>query len=351
MTRRENILRAARFQKPEWIPIAVGIGPILWKNYDTAEVEDIMSSHPILFPDFHKGDVDPASMELRPDIIAAKPYTDAWGCVWKTNFDGMVGAVVKHPLADWAAFEGYSPPDPDRTDGMFDRDWEALRKDVERARMEQKLVIFYLPHGHSFLRIQDLRGYENLIFDMMDDEPRLWDLITMVESFNLELARRYLALEPDIFGIPEDLGMQNSPMISPELFRKYIKPSYRKLTAPFKEKGILVHEHSDGYILDLMDDIIDAGGDIINLQDLVNGLDNIRRAVKGRLAIDLDIDRQNVTVHGSPGDIEDHIREAVIKLGGPEGGLSLTYQPWPPTPAENIRAVCRAMEKYCRYYG
>jgi hypothetical protein len=112
-----------------------------------------------------------------------------------------------------------------------------------------------------------------------------------------------------------------------------------------------VHQHSDGYILDLMDDLVDVGGDVINLQDLVNGVDGIKRAVKGRLAIDLDIDRQESTVKGTPGDVDDHVRRCVQELGDSEGGLSLSYQPWPPAPLENIRAALDAMEKYRTWYS
>ena len=79
--------------------------------------------------------------------------------------------------------------------------------------------------------------------------------------------------------------------------------------------------------------------------------DDIARHVKGRVAIDLDIGRQNVTVTGSPKDIDDLISEAVMKLGSPEGGLSMVYYPIPPTPIENIRAVYDALEKYCTYYS
>ena len=65
------------------------------------------------------------------------------------------------------------------------------------------------------------------------------------------------------------------------------------------------------------------------------------------MAIDLDLDRQEITVKGSPRDVEHHVRECVEKLGSPEGGLSLCYQPWPPTPLENVRAVFDAMERFC----
>jgi hypothetical protein len=283
-------------------------------------------------------------------MIADKPYTDPWGCVWTTGYDGMVGVVTRHPLANWSALEGFRAPDPNLTDGMFPKDWDALHAWAGQARSEGNIIRFELPHGHTYLRIQDLRGFENLVFDMMDEDPRLWRLLDIVEAFNHAILDRYLALAPDIMGIPEDLGTQDRLAISPKLWRKYIKPSYFRLTQKIKQCGVLVHEHSDGHILEIIDDLVEAGGDILNLQDLVNGIDNIVRCVKGRLAIDLDIDRQNITVSGSPRDIDDHIHECVAKLGSPEGGLSLFYQPWPPTSTRNMRAVFDALEKYCLYF-
>jgi hypothetical protein len=351
MTHRENLIRAYRLRSPEWIPVASGFPAPCWEYYGPDALEDLLSSHQIMFPGYERGSIYPDNVSIPPHTRKDQPFTDAWGSVWVTNVNGMVGAVKQHALTDWGEFENYRAPSPEQTDGMLPLDWECLGIRAARCRGNGDLFAVGLPHGHTFLRLQDLRGYENLVYDMADEEPRLWKLIAMVEEFNLDLVHRFLRLAPDMVRIPEDLGAQSGPLISPDMFRKYIKPSYLRLTAPIKEAGILVHEHSDGDIIDLVDDLVEVGGDVLNLQDLVNGIDRIREHVMGRLAIDLDIDRQRITVHGSPRDIDDHIREAVMKLGSREGGLSLCYQPWPPTPLENIRAVFDAMERYCGYYS
>jgi hypothetical protein len=347
MNHRENYLRAYRFQGPDWIPVASGFSSMMWEHYPARELEALFASHPILFPGYKPGDPRENRVEGRPDLIAGVPYRDFWGCVWETAYTGMVGHVRNHPLADLDALAGFAPPDPARSDGLLPLDWNALREGISAAKAADGLTGLYLPHGHTFLRLQDLIGFETLAYALMDDDPRLWPVITMIEAFNLELVRRFVALEPDVIGIPEDLGAQDRLMISPRAFRKYIKPSYLRLTGYIKGRGILIHEHSDGHILQIIDDLVEAGGDVLNLQDLVNGIDNIAREVKGRVAIELDIDRQSITVEGSTKDIDDHIRECVAKLNTPAGGLGLVYQPWPPTPIENIRAVWDALEKYC----
>jgi len=313
-------------------------------------MDNLMLTHRILFPNYKKGSIYPDNIDIPPEMIKGKPYIDGWGCIWETTFTGMHGTVTKNPLANWDDFGNFVPPDPEFNDGLKPIDWNQLKIEAENAREKDHLFMAGLPHGHTFLRLQDIRGYENLIFDMMDEHPDLMKLIKMVENFNLELTKRFINLQPDIISIPEDLGMQASPMISPQLFRKYIKPSYTNIIKPIKENDIIIHQHSDGCIMDLIDDIIEMGVEIINLQDLVNGIDNIQKNIKGRIAIDLDIDRQNITVNGGPGDIDELIHQEVSKLGSREGGLSLCYSPWPPTPIENIKATFDAMEKYCTYY-
>ena len=77
------------------------------------------------------------------------------------------------------------PPDPETTDGTYPIDWQqAFSESVMDKKAKGELVVGGLPHGHTFLRLQDIRGYENLIFDMADEEPRLRRLIDMVEEFN-----------------------------------------------------------------------------------------------------------------------------------------------------------------------
>ena len=124
MTHRENLIRAYRFQGPEWIPIASGLPWLDWAaaGYDVDELEAICMKHTILFPDFGRGTLarnHQMAMDTRPDLVAGNQYTDGWRCVWETNLTGMVGAVTGHPLRDWSDFEGFEAPDPDETDGMF----------------------------------------------------------------------------------------------------------------------------------------------------------------------------------------------------------------------------------------
>lgn len=349
MNPRENYLRAVRFENPDYIPMQYCINPACWQVYPQQQLMELMEAHPFLFPGFKRPDL-PYKPFFHPIARKGQPFQDDWGCVWETTMDGITGTVTKHPLESWDNFAGYRAPDPEKVMGIGPIDWEAEKREVEQARANGELVMRSLRHGHTFLQLCDIRGYENLLFDMEDEEERLPELIDMVEQFNLHLVRGYCKLGVDGIGYAEDLGMQMGPMLSPRRFQKYILPSYRRLIAPARQAGAVIHMHSDGMLHQLADDLLGVGVDVLNLQDLVNGIDWIKQNIAGRCCIELDIDRQSVTTYGTPAEIDRLIRQEVETLGSRQGGLCMIYGLYPGTPIENAAAVMDAMEKYAFLY-
>lgn len=350
MDDRENILRAARFEMPERIPVSCGISSACWGQYPQNALQDLMAGHPLLFPDFQKKE-EKIAPNYAPWRRAQQPYTDSWGCIWKSAQNGITGAVVKHAISDWGLFSEYVPPSPEQHDGWGPINWADIKKNTAKAREQGRLAKGNLRHGHTFLTLTYLRGYENLLFDMCDEHPQLPALVDMVEEFNYGLVVRYIDAGVEWMGYPEDLGMQQGPMLNPDQFRQYIRPTYQRLVTPAREAGCVIHMHSDGDIRQLTPDLMDVGIDVINLQDLVNGIDWIAENLKGRVCVDLDIDRQSITPFGTPDEIDDHIRLAVEKLGSSKGGLMLTYGLFPGVPLENIGALMDAMEKYSQHFS
>ncbi|MDP6041970.1 MAG: uroporphyrinogen decarboxylase family protein [Candidatus Latescibacteria bacterium] len=347
MTNRETMLRAARFDVPEIIPMRIHISAACWHHYPQADLLDIMAAFPQFFPN-----VDPSksvSPQNQPWRTAGRPYTDSWGCVWETPENGITGAVVDHPLKSWDAFDAYSPPDPEQHNGWGPINWDRITAGFQNS--VDRLKSGSLRHGHTFLTLSYIRGYENLIFDMADQHPKLPALIQMVEAFNAFYIQRFVELGAEWMGYPEDLGMQVGPMLSPDQFRTHIKPVYQRLMQPAFDAGCVVHMHSDGDIRDLAHDLLGCGIHVLNVQDLVNGIDWIRDQLKGRVCIDLDIDRQNITRFGTPDQIDAHIREAIAKLGSREGGLMITCGIYAGIPLENICALLDALARYQDYFS
>ena len=351
MDNRENALRAYTFNKPDRIPVRFNIQISSWYNYETRDLENLIFRHKSLFPYYKKGSVDRNNLPFLDYNKKGAEHTDPWGCVWKTSQNGITGTVVKHSLSNWDNLKTFIPPNPDYYNGWGEINWKDIESNILNQKVKGKFTQLGLRHGYLFLTMSYMRGYENLLLDMFDKDERLNILIDILEKFNSKTVSKFIGLDVDMIDFPEDLGSQKRLLVSPDMFRAYLKPVYMRLMKPVKTAGKLVHMHVDGYIMDIIDDLIECGVDVINPQDLVNGIDDMQKYIKGRMAIDLDIDRQNITVQGSPKDVDDLIREEVMKLGGPEGGLALIYGLYPGTPLANAEAIMNAMEKYSTYYS
>lgn len=350
MSIRSNVLKAIHFETPDYIPMTFKINDSCWHHYPQEELFELMESHPFLFPDFQR-----PSKSYQPSYknVARKdlPYRDDWGCLWTTTMDGITGTVTEHPLSSWDKLKSYHAPDPEVCMGIGSIDWKQEYQRIRQLKQQGLTAKAGLRHGHTFLQLCDIRGYENLIYDMVDEEPSLPVLISMVENFNLEIIQKYLAMNVDLITYAEDLGMQTGPMLSPQHFMDYIYPSYQKLMEPASRKGTPIHMHSDGDIRLLSDSLLTLPISVLNLQDLVNGLDWIKEKLSNRICIELDIDRQTITPHGTPGQIRELIHREVTSLGSKQGGLMMIYGLYPGVPLENIKALMDAMEEYTFYYA
>ena len=342
MTQRENMLRVIRFERPEFIPVNFCVSESVFRHYDPHAVEELLESHPIIAGKGRmRWDLVPKDGE---EVDKSVTYYDEFGVEWKGAIDGIRGVIQKHPLADFSKIRDYRFPE------LPAFDLESDRKRAEETKAAGFLACAGLPHGHTFLRLTDLCGFENVLMGLVDEDEDLLSLMAALEDYNAAFIRHYARVGYDMISYPEDLGMQVGPMISPDLFRRFIKPGYQRLMQPAREAGAIIHMHSDGDIRTLADDLIDGGVDVLNLQDLVNGIDWIRDKFFGRYALELDVDRQKVTAFGTPKEVDALVKEEVEKLSSPAGGLMMIYGWYAGTPLENVKALMDAFEKYMYYW-
>ncbi len=341
-----NYLKTVTFDRPEWTPCRVGFVPATWMHY-RADLEDLLLTHPRIFPDLVKGKTD-------FDAIWGPLYelgrrTDCWGTTWDNIARGFDSGVVGSPLEDWSALDTLRPPDPLTEDLFGPRpDWAEVRRKMDEARRRGDLAWGEgLPHGFMYMRLYYLRGFANLMMDMATDDPRLRRLIAIVEGYNAPVIRRYLELGAEAMLFADDLGMQTSLPMGPALWRKFIGPSYLRLVAPCRAAGMPVYLHTDGHVLEIVDDLAAAGVTILNTQIRANGLEGLQQYARGKVCLDQDLDRQ-LFPFATPSQIEDHIGEVFEGLYRKEGGLMLLAECGPDVPLANIDAICRTFERLCK---
>jgi hypothetical protein len=315
MGMQDDRIKAMKFEGPEHIPVGIGLLPATWMKY-REELDALVARHPVIFGERKKDrDYD----EVWKGTYVEGEHTDAWGCVWTNVETGMEAIVTRHPVPTREAV----------------RTLQAPKEDIGT------------PHGFMFLRLADLRGFEEVMVDFAEEPAELQMLIDVVRDYNVRQVELMLEKrdKPAVLYFGDDLGMQTSLPMSPEKWRKYLKPCYEAIYRPCREAGHHVYMHTDGHIHEIIPDLVECGVHVINPQIRANGLDNLVRVCKGKVCVDLDLDRQ-LFPFCSPADIDAHVREAVDALGSPEGGLWLKGECGPDVPLENIEALCTALEKY-----
>ena len=346
MNFRENYIRTITFNNPEWLHYDIHVNPAMWAVYK-GELEEVILKYPSVFRWYKKGGVDYNNMSFSTEILDDNYVTDAWGCKWHYPLRYMDGAVIGHPLEDISKLDSFVPP-PSPVPELTDEQWQSEIENVKAAKERGEIVTGYTEHGFLFLRHTYLRGFDNAMLDYADEDS--WDnlkrIYDMIIDYNMKLVNYHIRRGSDFMEFAEDLGTQTGTIISPETFRKWIKPAYAALMQPCKKAGMYIGLHSDGKTLDILEDQIEAGVDVVNPQDLCNGIDELARRIKGRACIRLDIDRQAIIPYGTPKDIDDLIHEEVEKLGSPKGGLMFICGIYPPTPVKNVDALAKAMERY-----
>jgi uroporphyrinogen decarboxylase len=343
MSHRENWLRAIEFRHPERIPCGIGFAPAVWHHH-RGELEKVLAQHPLLFPGYQPGNA--CFYDEMPIVYReGETFRDNWGCLWQNVQGGLEGQVVEHPLADWSALDSFRPPDLETLEERGPRDWEQTRRNIEAAREGG-----HLTGGNGerlFDRMYFLRGFENLMLDFATDDPHLPRLIEMLTEYELALVHKWLDIGVDFVGFHTDIGTQRALMIHPDKFRRYIKPMFMTLFRTCRDAGAHVCLSSDGYVLEIVDDLIECGISMHDPQIRANTLEGIVRAYKGKVCVTVDLDRQGFPFD-SPQKIRDDIGAVVEALAAPEGGLMLNAGVWgADVPLANIDAICAALEEFC----
>ncbi len=334
MTNDENYLRAVEFRRPEWIPVNISIMPATWQKYREA-LEDVVLRHPVLFGPMEKGERD---FDHLPHDYRQGEWTDDWGCVWRNLSDGMIGQVVGHPLADWDNFDSYTPPDP-----LGGVDWDEQKRNFDEAKKRGNLARGSV--GNLFHQSTFLRGYEGLMTDIAADSPAIHQLLAMLTEYIMKQVRKQLEIGADMVGLGDDLGINDRLAISPAHFRRYFGPCYATIFGACRDAGAHVYLHTDGRIVDIMEDLIDYGVTVLNPEEQPNGLDEIAARCKGRICIDLTVAQQRMPFM-TASETFSYFKEIVTKLGSKEGGLILLVEIEPDVPLENIKWILQAAERY-----
>ncbi|MGA2640194.1 MAG: uroporphyrinogen decarboxylase family protein [Spirochaetia bacterium] len=273
-------------------------------------------------------------------------YTDEWGIMWRnstytTRFgEGYYTEIASHPLADDSAIQVYRPPDPDRPELYEESDW------VLRTFKDEYWIVG-VTVTTVFETAWALRGYERLLMDFAADPERADAVLEIPYRYHLRAAERLTRLGVDMIWIGDDVGAQNAMLISPQTWRRFLKPRMAAFISAIKsiKPSLKVAYHSDGCILPIIPELIEVGVDVLNpVQPRSMDPALLKKQYGDRLCFWGSIDEQKTLPFGMPNDVRAEVARRLQTLGR-SGGLIIgpTHNVQLDTPVENVRALVDAV--------
>jgi len=339
-THRERVKKAIHFQGPDRVPHYLPDdeeNDLLWVAPWTGAER---GEH--LLPDKQPWTCD-GNIETR---------IDCWGVTWQRGVgqEGNMGEAKQYAIEDITRQEEYEFPDLNNP-----RYYEVRKRMIEENNASANPKYALAVMGFSSLNegTHNIRGLENMFMDYYGNPKELKELIARFAEKQRESIRLLAELGCDGVMGYDDWGLQDRLMISSELIEEFFLPHYRRNWALAHELGMDVWLHSCGYIIDILPMFIDAGLNVLQMDQQENmGLENLSEKLGGKIAFWSPVDIQNTMVSGSITDIENYVKKMVRTLGGHNGGLvSMAYttpEAVQHDPAKTA-AMCRAFRKYGIY--
>ena len=176
-------------------------------------------------------------------------YQDEWGVTWQTieyqtRFGkGKYTEPHGHPLADDRAIDTYSTPNPERPE---------LYSEAERVIKEYKdeYWIVGVTPTTIFESAWGLRGYEQLMMDMAADPVKANLVLDFPYHYHRVVTQRLVKMGVDMIWLGDDVGGQHSMLMSPKMWRTYLKPRMAELIASLRliNPNIKIAYHTDGFV-------------------------------------------------------------------------------------------------------
>lgn len=381
MTPRERVLVTLDMKEPDRVPIVIGASNATgikmkpyrrlkqlagisapdeyiyqWPELDTARIDEETL---IRLGSDVRGvlDLEPAAVRNRNrNRPAGSPSIDSWGSgqveiepgIWYPGLHPLAGATTIDQIED------YPWPDMDDPTRVAH-----VKEQARRLAQDNRYAILATPWLlFPFERAFAMQGMDKFLMNMALYPDFARALLLKIAGLCKTLMGHFLAElggNVDMIKIGDDLGTQESLMISPKMYRQVLKPIHADFIAFIKERTrARIFFHTDGDIFPLIDDFIEIGVDILNpIQTSAGRMSNLaelKKKCNGKLVLCGAIDTGRVLPHGTPQEVRQEVRR-VIRCLAPGGGymVGAVHTIMDDVPAENILAMVDAVEEFGRY--
>lgn len=338
MTPRERWLAVLRREKPDRVPM---------DYWSTGEATEKLMRH--------LGCADAAEMFRRlhvdrpfgvgPRYVGPQPRSgeDIFGCRYQ-NVDygaGVYSECVHNPLAKYETLgelqRDYTWPSPDWWD--YSDIPEQVKGNVDDRPVQGG-------GSEPFLIYKNLRGQEQAFIDLIEHPDIVHFCLGKLFDLAYENTRRIYEQIPGqviISYVAEDLGSQESLLMSREHIRTFLLPRMKRMMDLVHDAGAYVFHHTDGAARDIIPDLIEAGIDVLNpIQWRCKGMERegLKRDFGDELVFHGGVDNQYTLAFGSVEQVRREVQDNLAILGAGGGYiLAPCHNIQPVSPPENIVAM------------
>ena len=204
------------------------------------------------------------------------------GQVWRARADKQHDTIpqfLSYPIRDRATWNEFKKRLDPNSPGRFPNVAEL------RAKHEKRDYPISIGAGSLFGRIRDWMGFEEACMLPHLDPVLFEEMVEHVCNLYCAVLERFLpVLQFDCASMWEDMAFKQGPMVSPEHFKKFLSPRYRRITDLLHKHGVdIVYLDCDGNIDDLVPLWLEAGVNVMYPLEVAHGSDAVKfRKLYGR---------------------------------------------------------------------
>lgn len=267
------------------------------------------------------------------------PLADLWGIRYR-SIDYGTGEYSEADHRPLAGAESVADIARHRWPSPDDFDYTTVTSGLEKDDGYRVMIgSSYEP----FLLYGYLRGLEQSFEDLLVNPDiadavlgRLFDFYYEYNRRIFEAAKKAARGKIDIFYLAEDLGGQTGPLMSLEMYRRFLRPNQVKMADLVRSYGIHVFYHTDGAARIFMPDLVDVVGiEVLNpVQWRCPGMEReqLVRDFGDKIIFHGAMDNQQTMPFGSVEDVVAEVKDNVRIFG--ESGRG-----WVCAPCHNLQAV------------
>jgi len=197
-----------------------------------------------------------------------------------------------------------------------------------------------------------MRGMNELMMDMLTDGEMAEAVLDRVTHNAVLRAEAYARAGADVLFLGDDVGMQQTIMMSESMYCEWIQPRLKRVIDAAKaiKPDMVTFYHSCGYVTPLIGRLIEAGVDVLNpVQPECMDFAQLHEMYGDRISFNGTLGTQTTMPFGTPQEVR-HTVFRNLDIAGKKGGLlpEPTHVLEPEVPVENVVAYIRACEEYTR---